>query len=1000
MLRLLQLSPDSGDKVVIRFDFFSLLHTVSGSTEPELKFIRENLSILFSSLIQLTNASAPTTNLDPFLRLIPGGINIDPILTLLRTTTAQGLIFDFLKAQFGISVDNLKNATNLSDQQVLSIKEFLSQETELTVSQSIVTPKGKYPNALGNAVVIEFELWNRILRDTLENFLNNTSDAFFRNTTGIPVTPQQRDTFLNGFPAIQTLRTFFSNLDMREFSLTTIVMYKNRFTTFMKDKDELEKDIINWSNQVVELMGLEYPVMITAPLIQALRILYYLRLFLDQLLLIIELFLVALGMLLIYSLLLADVEGKVYECGMLRALGMHQVTLIQLLVVQSLLFSVPGIVVGLILSNLAFIPIGSFFSSFSGVPVDLFLTTKALGLGVFIGFIMPLVALIGPVQRSLSKSLRDALDLYHSLSSDTLVTFVSLEKLGISATQTYVSILGVSFGFIVYYMIPYSFIFFYWALFFNIFVIILMAMVLGLALLGMVFHPLAQTLSVNLLMWGPDRKSLKPIVQKNLSGHGRRNSKTAILFTICISFIIFSGTIFNHQAHTLTAKAKIGIGADIVFASLRSTFPLDRPTLAAALDKEMKRPGTIVKGYTFSTFPLSQIGGSAVDRTDIGGLADFALSKCLIYGVDENFLDITYDEFVSVTEYDDGHSFQNTPHNKLDLIRSITNDVSPPYTQELDMDLYSRKDTLADYGYHFSEQTAVSYGHPIDIVVSEATRLPSSLAAKMPVELKIGIVVVNSGQNKATNSFYFMGKIRAMSSSFPGFLLSSYSQTAYLAPVIVSMKNYKYLQQVVYNHSYLSPAELQELSMEPPTRALYIKVEETASIQDREDVINALKIFIQDDLIFISNTKDILQSTDTAILILNVFFYIVALIIITLCFFLLFVSFTTNVNENAWEFGVLRAIGMTAFQVLRVYIYEAMSIVLASVLIGFFIGDLVSVTLALQSSLFSELPFTFEFPTILFCGVVGMSILVAILGSYLPARVLQKKRIAAALKNL
>lgn len=54
----------------------------------------------------------------------------------------------------------------------------------------------------------------------------------------------------------------------------------------------------------------------------------------------VEIFLVGLGMYLIYALLLADVEGKVYECGMLRALGLKQLSLIELLIVQSIFFSV------------------------------------------------------------------------------------------------------------------------------------------------------------------------------------------------------------------------------------------------------------------------------------------------------------------------------------------------------------------------------------------------------------------------------------------------------------------------------------------------------------------------------------------------------------------------------------------------------------------------------------------------------------------------------------
>jgi ABC-type lipoprotein release transport system permease subunit len=38
---------------------------------------------------------------------------------------------------------------------------------------------------------------------------------------------------------------------------------------------------------------------------------------------------------------------------------------------------------------------------------------------------------------------------------------------------------------------------------------------------------------------------------------------------------------------------------------------------------------------------------------------------------------------------------------------------------------------------------------------------------------------------------------------------------------------------------------------------------------------------------------------------------VVVAIIIGLCFFMLFVSFTSNITENAWEFGVLRALGLT-----------------------------------------------------------------------------------------
>lgn len=63
-------------------------------------------------------------------------------------------------------------------------------------------------------------------------------------------------------------------------------------------------------------------------------------------------------------------------------------------------------------------------------------------------------------------------------------------------------------------------------------------------------------------------------------------------------------------------------------------------------------------------------------------------------------------------------------------------------------------------------------------------------------------------------------------------------------------------------------------------------------------------------------------------------------------------------------------------------------------------GLAVSMTLTLQFNLFTELPFSFDFPYLLFFFVLTMSVMVAIGGSYLPALAIKRKDIAIALKNL
>jgi ABC-type antimicrobial peptide transport system permease subunit len=86
-----------------------------------------------------------------------------------------------------------------------------------------------------------------------------------------------------------------------------------------------------------------------------------------------------------------------------------------------------------------------------------------------------------------------------------------------------------------------------------------------------------------------------------------------------------------------------------------------------------------------------------------------------------------------------------------------------------------------------------------------------------------------------------------------------------------------------------------------------------------------------------------------------------------LCFFILWLSFTANIHENAWEFGVLRAIGLNvrcyqsrfpllcrlvsadasallpscldqSFQVVMVYVYEALALVMVGVVLGTAVG--------------------------------------------------------------
>jgi len=178
-----------------------------------------------------------------------------------------------------------------------------------------------------------------------------------------------------------------------------------------------------------------------------------------------------------------------------------------------------------------------------------------------------------------------------------------------------------------------------------------------------------------------------------------------------------------------------------------------------------------------------------------------------------------------------------------------------------------------------------------------------------------------------------------------------------------------------------------------------VRIADDATSLDIEGVINSLRNYISDDLTQVLDTRALVASTATAINLLQIFFIVVTIIAITMCFFVLWLSFTANIRENAWEFGVLRALGLTSAEVMRVYVYEAISLIAASVLLGTVIGLTTATTLTLQFNLFTELPFSFQFPYPLFIVVLIMSFVVSVLGSYWPARAFKQKPIAIALKG-
>lgn len=56
---------------------------------------------------------------------------------------------------------------------------------------------------------------------------------------------------------------------------------------------------------------------------------------------------------------------------------------------------------------------------------------------------------------------------------------------------------------------------------------------------------------------------LKPVIVKNMKSNRNRNSKTAVMFAMCLAFLMFGGCYTSLSVEIIQALAKAACGADL-----------------------------------------------------------------------------------------------------------------------------------------------------------------------------------------------------------------------------------------------------------------------------------------------------------------------------------------------------------------------------------------------------------------------------------------------------
>lgn len=260
---------------------------------------------------------------------------------------------------------------------------------------------------------------------------------------------------------------------------------KDQASYYLHSYDKILQGISAQGNTIMEALKQNTSLTMTAPLATQFRLTASIQDYFNSNMVTIIIFLSILSSMLMYSLVLQDVNSKTYEYGMLRALGFKKVDLIEVISLKSSIFSAVGLFLGMIVAVIINIALREVLFIDASNALQYELTTASIVIGVFFGILTPLAANILPIKESLSKNLRNALDLTRSDASDTIgIKIERLESVGVNPNQLGMGVLLIVIGILTYYGVPLSFINQNFFAAFVILSLILIMMIIGLTFMS------------------------------------------------------------------------------------------------------------------------------------------------------------------------------------------------------------------------------------------------------------------------------------------------------------------------------------------------------------------------------------------------------------------------------------------------------------------------------------------------------------------------------------
>ncbi|MEJ2249339.1 MAG: FtsX-like permease family protein [Candidatus Lokiarchaeota archaeon] len=670
---------------------------------------------------------------------------------------------------------------------------------------------------------------------------------------------------------------------------------------------------------------------------------------------------------LINGILKTSVEERIREFGIFRTLGAHKSYNLYIVILQGFLLCNVGSILGIFsgffgTQLLVFIAnkfILSTIPALGGAELIFSFTWVSLIIAYSIGVTVGIIVSISPAIKVMRLQIIESIHPYRH--EDTLYHLQKKSTINYKLILTGI-ILSLNGGF-VYLVVPRILISSDMTLFAGVLIVVLLIFLIGVTLAGLGIIPVI--LRFIIVIFKPISKRLHQVISIFVHRYQRRNTSTIIIFALSFSFVMFTSIVVNGLSSQVLDRAYLQYGSDLV----------------------IETKGWAEEPISFQDYFQGEFGGEGMFTT-LGNNDPPKLASNDGYDINPDRI-MTMDFKDNLLMYQGIEKVSSALANPFQLGQIYLGSGEDFITELGDYaGLSSQEITLIpideEFSYTINDQyMSFTQGNLNEVFNNIFTNneykciISEAIASDMNLNLGDLIrIIVHRGDELEIFPF----KIAGVAATIPGFsdFFQRSARGAENGGVILSQENYIKIMEIPTN-SYVNK--------------FFIKLREDTNV-NIGSLIERIKENYELNYDFdIANLRSIIRGRQITFSILDTFFNLVLVSTIIICLFGLLSSSYSTIIERKKEIGIIRTLGLRGKEINKLFIIEALIIMLSSATVGVLVGSATGWLLNYSLSQLSNMPFQLFIPINNLILVYLLSIVFVYVGMKLLLWKARKKKI-------